>query len=163
MGIFLFFTNNLDSLYSMTKEHGIPLPSKPNADTLRSLLLAHVLLGDCFRTHRTHVIHRTDEPYQSSQCARLACTYASGKSLSLECLQFVQSYSGRVAHLPSDRLFVIVKSIGYKEPFTRSRTVSFLDEFVAKIEQSLTFLDVAKTLPAPVYLISCSGSSYPNI
>ncbi len=147
------FTDNIDALYSMAMEHSISVPSKPNADNLRSLILAHVLLGDCFGTHRVHGVHHSDEAYQSSQCARLACSYASGKSLSLDCLRFVQSYSSRVAHLPADRLFTIVRSIGYKGTSVRSRSVSFLDGFVERIEQLLTFLDVVKSLPAP-YILS---------
>ncbi|PBK83783.1 hypothetical protein ARMGADRAFT_1089012 [Armillaria gallica] len=152
-GVTSVFMDNVDVLYGMSMQHGISVPRKCNADSLRSVLLTHVLLGDCFRAHRTGGVHGSNDSQSGLQCVSMACTYASGKSLSLECLRFVQSYAGRVAHLPLDRLVMIVRALGYKGASTRPRVVSFLDGFIVKIEGSLSILDVVKTLPA-AYILS---------
>lgn len=101
--------------------------------------------------HRTQICHTRRWP--TTSCISMACTYVSGKSLSLECLRFVQSYAGRVAHLPLDRLVMIVKALGYKGASTRPCVVSFLDGFIVKMEGSLSILDVVKTLPV-AYILS---------
>ncbi|SJL16801.1 uncharacterized protein ARMOST_20330 [Armillaria ostoyae] len=152
-GVASVFTDNVDVLYGMSMQHGISVPPKSNADSLHSVLLTHVLLGDCFRAHRTGGVHNSNESQSVSQCVSMACTYASGKSLSLECLRFIQSYTGRVTHLPLDRLVIIVKALGYKGASTRPRVVSFLNGFIVRMEGSLSILDVVKTLPE-AYILS---------
>ncbi len=108
------FTDDIIALSRLAALHGLCPNDYGGVTEIRCALLSHILLGDCFHAGRTDAAHA--RPLLTSTqmcCSQFAHSYVSGKSLSLECLRFLQSFGSKVAHLTSQKLLSAVRSLGY--------------------------------------------------
>ncbi len=158
------FTDDIIALSRLAALHGLRPNDYGGVTEIRCALLSHILLGDCFRAGRTDAAHA--RPLLTSTqtcCSRFAHSYVSGKSLSLECLRFLQSFGSKVAHLTSQKLLSAVRSLGYGGANSRTDMMAFLDGFVERLDSSLSHLDLMKDLPASYVLMVVRAHRIPGI
>ncbi len=132
------FSSSRDEINTLLRLHGLDMDMNADIDQCRSVILGHVLLGQCFHSRVVAASHSVAPRQDVSSCMNMAWGYISGKSLSLDMLRTVLSYSDKVAHLSLDKLYSICQALDYKGGCVRSRMLAYLETMELRVLQSST-------------------------
>ncbi|SJL14906.1 uncharacterized protein ARMOST_18382 [Armillaria ostoyae] len=144
------FSLDLESLRRLLVSHGIDCCSfVEDIDVYRGAFLSHTLTGECFIGRCRNCL---GGDVTADECKAMASNYSSGKTLSLDLVRLVSSYSGKVCHLTSAKLKIIVAALGYTGPSTRPAMLAYLDVFCSRIEHGRHQWDFLKDLPSAYIL-----------